>query len=112
MLPVTLLPAAESDLLEQAEYYDANGGEELGDRFLAACDSGFERLASFPESGTLLRLRHARLEGVRFIPVPGFDNTLLLYIPGDTRVRIVRVLHGKRDIETILAKEQGDEQPH
>lgn len=35
MLPVILLPAAENDLLEQAEYYDA-GGEELGDRFIVS----------------------------------------------------------------------------
>ena len=112
MLPVTLLPAAENDLIEQAENYDAKSGEELGNRFLAACASGFERVASFPESGTLLRLRHPRLEGLRFILVPGFENILIFYVPGDTLVRIVRVLHGKRDIETLLAMDQGDGRPH
>lgn len=112
MLPVAILPAAEGDVLEQAEYYDAQGGEDLGNRFLAACESGFERLASFPESGACLRLRHPRLEGLRFILAPGFENILIFYIPGDTLLRIVRVLHGKRDIEAILAKEQGDDQPH
>jgi hypothetical protein len=33
MRPVVILPAARIDLLEQAEYYDSEGGEELGDRF-------------------------------------------------------------------------------
>lgn len=103
MLPVILLPAAENDLLEQAEYYDA-GGEELGDRFIAACEVGFNRLAAFPESGTALRLRHPRLEGIRFILVPDFENILILYTLGENQVRVVRVLHGKRDIEAIFAR--------
>jgi plasmid stabilization system protein ParE len=88
MLPVTLLPAAENDLLEQAEYYDAKGGEALGNRFVAACESGFERLSSFPESGAPLRFPNPRLEGLRFILVPDFENILIFYIPGNTRVRI------------------------
>lgn len=34
MLPVVVRPAARNDQLDIAEYYDAEGGETLGSRFL------------------------------------------------------------------------------
>ena len=68
MALVTFLPAAEKDLLEQADYYDAQSGAALADRFIASCEAGFERLTTFPESGTALRLRHTRLPGHPFHP--------------------------------------------
>lgn len=89
-------------MLDQADYYDAQGGTALGDRFLAACEEGFARLAAFPESGTALRLRHSRLQNIRFILVPGFDSIRILYTFREGRVQIIRILHGKRDVEKIL----------
>jgi len=105
MVKVSLLPAAENDLLDHTGYYEQQSGTMLGDRFLTACEEGFARLTAFPESGTALRFRHPRLHSIRFIPVPGFENTLIFYTFRDERVRIVRVLHGKRDFETMLEEE-------
>ena len=102
MAQLTLLPAAENDLLDQAEYYDAQSGMALGDRFIAACEEGFARLAAFPESGTALPFKHSRLQTIRFILVPGFDSILILYTFSGDQVRVVRVLHGKRDVERLL----------
>ena len=50
MRRVVILPAASTDLLKQAEYYDSEGGEELGDRFLAECEAGFARWLRFPKA--------------------------------------------------------------
>lgn len=105
MAPVTLLPAAENDLLDQADYYDQQSGLALGDRFLTACEEGFARLGAFPESGTALRFRHPRLQSIRFILVPSFENILIFYTFCDGQVRIVRVLRGNRDIDEILEQE-------
>ena len=44
MLPVVLRPAARKDQLDLA-------------------DAGFERLSRFPDSGTLVRYKHPKLEG-------------------------------------------------
>jgi toxin ParE1/3/4 len=101
MLAVVVLPAAQNDLLDQAEYYDSQGGETLGNRFLARCEAGFERIAAFPESGTRVRLRHPKLKGCRFILVPDFDKILIFYKSSEGKIQIVRVLHGARNIETL-----------
>ena len=82
--------------------YDAEGGEILGSQFVDQCDAGFERLAHFPESGTLVRYNHRKLEGCRFILVPGFDKILIFYKPMPDRIEIVRILHGARNIEGAL----------
>jgi toxin ParE1/3/4 len=111
MPPVVILRAAQNDLLDQAEYFDSQGGETLGDRFLARCETGFERIAAFPESGTRVRLRHPKLEGCRFILAPEFDRILIFYRLDEGKIQIVRVLHGARDIETAL-DEKSDETQH
>lgn len=102
MPPIVVRPAARNDQLDLAEYYDAEGGESLGNRFLQQCDAGFERLSQFPESGTLVRYKDPKLKGCRFILIPGFDKILIFYKARKDRVEIVRILHGARDIEEAL----------
>jgi toxin ParE1/3/4 len=102
MLPVFVRPASRNDQLELAEYYDADAGEEIGSRFVQACDRGFERLAQFPVSGTLVRYKHPKLEGCRFILVPDFEKILIFNRSLPERVEIVRILHGASDIEGAL----------
>ena len=99
---LAILPAARSDLLFQAEYYDANGGTQLGDRFLAKCEAAFDRLKAFPESGTSVRYQHSRLAGCRFVLVPSFEAILIFYRPSPDQIEIVRVIHSARDLETAL----------
>ena len=91
-------PVARNDQLELARYYDAEGGEALGDRFIEQCDAGFKRLSKFPESGTGVRHKHLQLEGCRFILVPGFEKIVMFYRPMKDRIEIIRILHGGRDI--------------
>jgi toxin ParE1/3/4 len=106
---VILRPAAENDLLNQAEYYDRKGGNALGDRFLAAAEAVFARLAVFPESGAPARLRHIRIQGFRFVPVPDFEDILIFYRFSENRVRVVRVLHGRRDLDGVLVEGTEDD---
>jgi len=108
MLPVVILPAARIDMLEQAEYYDSEGGEGLGNLSIVKCESGFGRLASFPESGTTVRLKHPQLKACRFILTPGFEKILIFYRLRDNAIQIVRVLHGARDIESVLNESSDD----
>jgi antitoxin ParD1/3/4/toxin ParE1/3/4 len=62
-------------------------------------------LASNPESG------HLRQDltplPVKFWPVFSY---LIVYDPAARPVAIVRVLHGRRDVESILRRGQGGEQ--
>lgn len=102
MLPVDVRPAARNDQLDITEYYDTEGGEAVGNRFLQQCDAGFDRLAQFPLSGTQVRYTHPKLEGCRFILVPKFDRILIFYRALEDRVEVVRILDGARDIMAAL----------
>ena len=102
MRPLIVIPAARRDLIAQAGYFDAQGGAVRDDRFLKECGAGFERLSQFPESGALVRHKHPKIEGCRFILVPGFEKILIFYKPLPERIEIVRILHGARDIEEAL----------
>jgi plasmid stabilization system protein ParE len=45
------------------------------------------------------------LRGLRSWPVKGFDDVRVYYLAYEGQVRVVRVLHGKRDINSILNEE-------
>ena len=100
--PLIVLPAAKEDLIAQADYFEERGGRVLEDRFLQECAAGFERLSRFPESGTIIRYKHLKLEGCRFIRVPEFEKMPIFYNPLPERIEILRILHGARDIEEAL----------
>ena len=101
-MPIFIRPASRSDQLEIAEYYDAEGGQALGDRFINQCLLGFARLKEFPESGSRLRFNHPSLKNCRFILVPDFKKILIFYLNLPGRIEIIRLLHGSRDIEEAL----------
>ena len=89
---LVVLPAARLDLLGQTEYYDSQGGDELGDRFVRQCEAAFERLLRFPKSGAPVPCRSPRLVHCRFIPVPDFDSILIFYRLTVDQVQIVRFM--------------------
>lgn len=49
-----------------------------------------------------------RLAGLRVWRVEGFEKHLIFYRPAGDGIEIVRVLHGARDIDSILADESAD----
>jgi toxin ParE1/3/4 len=98
-----VLPAADRDLDEQAEYLVQVGTLETGLRFLDAVDITFSFLAGNPEIGTLRKSKIPALAEVRFWPVRGFEKHLIFYRPTANGVEIVRVLHGRRDLESLLS---------
>ena len=38
-----------------------------------------------------------------------FDEFLIFYVVAGDTVRVIRILHGKRDVDRILKKESGDD---
>jgi plasmid stabilization system protein ParE len=63
------------------------------------------RLATTPEVGAPRAFTNPRLTGIRIWPVPGFKAYLIFYRIDDDAVRVLRVLHAKRDIPGILEGE-------
>jgi toxin ParE1/3/4 len=82
--------------LQEAGCYLRRRNPEAGCRFTRAAQKTFEFLSKNPLLG---RPRpELGVENIRSCPVEGFRRYLIFYLPTDARVRILRVLHGSRDL--------------
>ena len=88
-------PEAESDL-DEIWWYIAQDSPINADRFLDRIQERCLSLADFPQMGTS---RDELKAGLRSQLV---GNYLIFYFPLEDGVDIVRVLHGSRDIESLL----------
>lgn len=99
-------PKADHDLDEQAYYFAAKAGPELGHRFLLSAHETFSLLATQPEMGWHARLKNPLLASMRVFRVSGFEKMLVLYRPSPDGVEILRVIHGSRNIMALLRRER------
>ena len=104
---VTVRPAADRDLDDQAEYLAVHRDVEIGVRFYRAAEETFQLLASQSEMGRRTEYRSPLLVGMRMFPMKGFPKYLVFYRPVEGGVEIIRVLHGARDIESLFNPETG-----
>lgn len=88
-------PQAENDL-DEIWWYIAQDNPSNADRFLDQIQERFLALADFPKMGTG---RDDLKAGLRSHPV---GNYLIFYLPLPDGIEVVRVLHGSRDIESLL----------
>lgn len=102
--------AAERDILLQVEWYADKGLADIARRFHAAVLSAIDALLVMPEAGPPKTISNPRLAGLRSWPVKGFDEFWVYYLVRPELLTVVRVLHSKRDIGTILER-QGLEEP-
>jgi len=87
-------PKADQDLVAGARWILADN-PAAARRFLDAAFQAFDRLAEFPESGPLARLKQRRLAGVRFsVMPPPFNRWLIFYRGSETGIEIIRVIYG------------------
>ena len=88
-------PEAENDL-DEIWGYIAQDNPDNADRFLDRIQERFLALADFPQMGTS---RDELKAGLRSQPV---GNYLIFYFPLADGIEVVRVLHGARDVESLL----------
>jgi toxin ParE1/3/4 len=93
-----LSPEAKEDLGLIRDHLVGQGGSRLARYVLQEIRTAFRLLASNPDAG------HFRRDltplPVKFWPVFSY---LVVYDPVARPIAIVRVLHGRRDVEAILA---------
>ena len=97
-MPHRLAPQAESDL-DDIWYYVAieSGNVEIADRLIDSITERFLRLAGHPYLG---RSRDDELgNGLRSFPVGEY---LIVYLVENKDVLILRVVHGRRDLEFLF----------
>jgi plasmid stabilization system protein ParE len=96
-------PRAEQDLIEYFAYI-ARDKLPPADRFLVIAEQCFERIAAMPGMGRKWESRHPKLQNIRVFPMPGKYRSYLIFyrVASDKTVEILTVLHGARDIGTLL----------
>ena len=67
-------------------------------RFCDAAQSAFDLLAQFPGIGPLWEPAIPEFPNLRFWPIKGFRNFLVLYRKMGVTAEILRVVHGARDV--------------
>lgn len=107
---VVKLPRAEADLIGCYAYLGEQSSEATADRFLAAVEKTLGLLARSPGIGAPHETNNPWLPGLRSLPVSKFKRYILFYRAFDDRIELVRVLHGARDIRSILDAEGEDDE--
>jgi toxin ParE1/3/4 len=99
---------ALADLEEHAEYIRQRS-PRAALRFLDAVESLFHQLASMPGIGQLYQTTHPLNHDLRCFPVPKFPSHIVYYQPLGDGIIVIRVLHGARDIDRIIAQDESPE---
>jgi plasmid stabilization system protein ParE len=101
--------AAERDILRQVEWYAENGLPVIARRFLAASFDAIDALSAKPDAGPPRHTGNPRLAGLRSWPIKGFDELRIYYLARPELLTVVRVLHDKRDVGSILRRQELEE---
>jgi toxin ParE1/3/4 len=104
-------PNAKDDILRQFRYYLLKDEFDVANRFLEAVEESTEALCRMPHIGTPRHFKNPVLVGLRSWAVKGFEEILIFYIVDSDTLRVVRILHGKRDLKKILEAEFDDDPP-
>ena len=99
---IVLSDAAGADILEQSDWYQEQSGDKLAKRWESAVTSAALRVVKTPGAGALCKFKSAELRGVRRISLAGFPKHLLFYEFKEKKILVLRVLHGARDLESLL----------
>ena len=101
---IEILPRAQDDITRQFRYYlveqDASA---TAFRFREAVTESIGQLKPTSRIGTPFR---GSITGLRSWPVKGFEEIRIYYQALPAVVRVVRILHGKRDVRRILSSEK------
>jgi toxin ParE1/3/4 len=87
---------AEEDLFQIWAYLARRGSRAVADRVVRDIELNCRRLQAWPQSG---RDRGDILPGMRSIPSSPY---VVFYVVRTGRIEVIRVLHGRRDVEAIF----------
>lgn len=97
-----LSPDARRDLLATQDYYlDEKRSASAAEAVFFDLGRGFEQIARNPWIGH--RREDLTERDVRFLLIGAY---FIVYRPNPNPVRVVRILHGSRDISAILSDEE------
>lgn len=98
---------ASDDVARQFRYYLVDQNlPEVAVRFRDAIRHTIESLRQHPRIGARYHLSTPQLHNLRSWPVAGFEAIRIYYLADRDAIHVIRVLHGKRDLERILESER------
>ena len=103
MIGVTISPEAAVDLRELWDYLARSRGDQTADRVLERIEKALLQLTKMP------RLGHLR-DDLADEPLWLWSVSpyVILYVPRDDRIEVVRVVHAARDINALF-QDRADE---
>jgi len=99
--PSQFSPQAWDDMRAIVAYIAADNPDAAA-RFVPALEATYAQLVALPGMGNVRHFRRKDLQGVRMLPVIGFENYLIFYTSTQRSVKVLRVLHAARDFPTIF----------
>ncbi len=102
-------PLARFDLIEEADFIEQAYDLDKAKAFLFAANKTFQQLAAMPLIGSSRPELAPEIPDLRQWRIKGFAEYLVFYRPLADGVEIIRVLHGKQNIPTILSDEEAQE---
>ena len=99
--PSQFSPEAWDDMRAIVAYI-ATDNPDAAERFVPALEKTYAQLEALPGMGSVRHFGRKDLQGVRVIPVTGFEHYLLFYTATSTNIQVIRVLHAARDFPTIF----------
>lgn len=91
-----LTEPAIQDIEKIADYLAQQSGLDRADQFLTELNNKFSKILQFPNLG---RPRNEILPDLRSLSI---DNYLILYMPIDQDIEILRVVSGYRDLSALF----------
>jgi toxin ParE1/3/4 len=104
-----LTDVAVSAIQEQADWYELRSSHALVKRWENAITAALLRIEKNPRSGAKCGFSVDELQGIRRMPIAGFPRHLIFYRADEEEIRILRVVHGARDLESLLTASAGTE---
>jgi len=105
---VSYRQAASHDVVRQFRYYLVNLNlPDVAFRFPTAVRRTVRSLQQHPLVGPRYRSSNPQLQTLRTWAVAGFEAIRIYYLLDEDTIRVIRILHGKRDVKHIFEREGG-----
>lgn len=99
---LTIRPGAWQEINREIDRLEEQAGLTVAERFLDSVMSTCDSLAAMPRMAPLCGFRRAATKRLRRWPVKHFENWLIFYQARRNGVEIVHIIHGARDIQSLL----------
>lgn len=107
-MKVSYRQAASDDVVRQFRYYLVTLNlPHIAIRFRNSVRLTVQSLRRNPQLGPRYPTNNPHLQNLRSWPVERFEAIRIYYLVDQDILRVIRILHGKRDVKRIIEHEEG-----